>query len=50
MPDPSEWTFTKTSWYADRFAIANEGNFVMPIPAVELSQAPNLQQPPVDYK
>jgi hypothetical protein len=50
MPDPTEWTFTKTSWYADRNAVANEGNFVMPIPAVELSQAPNLQLPPVDYK
>jgi hypothetical protein len=50
MPEPTEWTFTKTSWYADRFAVANEGNFVMPIPAVEMSQAPNLQLPPVEYK
>ena len=45
----TEWTFTKTSWYSPRFVNANEGNFVMPIPAIELSQAPNLQNPPVDY-
>ena len=50
MPDPSQWTIIKTSWYADRTPVANEGNFVIPIPAVELSQAPNLQAPPVDYK
>jgi len=50
MPDPSQWTIIKTSWYADRTPVANEGNFVIPIPAVELSQAPNLQAPPVEYK
>jgi len=50
MPDPTEWTLTKTSWYADRMPVANEGNFVMPIPAPELSQAPNLNAPPVEYK
>ena len=50
MPDPTQWSIIKTSWYADRMAVANEGNFVIPIPAVELSQAPNLQAPPVDYK
>jgi starch-binding outer membrane protein, SusD/RagB family len=47
--NPSEWTFTKTSWYNPRLVSANEGNFVMPIPAIELSQAPNLQAPAVDY-
>ena len=47
--NPSEWTFTKTSWYTPRLVTANEGNFVMPIPAIELSQAPNLQAPAVDY-
>lgn len=47
--NPSEWTITKTSWYTPRTVVANEGNFVIPIPAVELSQAPNLQAPPVDY-
>ncbi len=45
----TEWTFTKTSWYSPRTITANEGNFVMPIPAIELSQAPNLQAPAVDY-
>lgn len=45
----TEWTFTKTSWYSPRFVTANEGNFVMPIPAIELSQAPNLNAPAVDY-
>ncbi len=49
MPNPSEWTFEKTSWFNPRMIVANEGNFVMPIPNVELSQAPNLQRPPVDY-
>lgn len=50
MPDPTQWTISKTTWYGDRVPIANEGNFVIPIPAVELSQAPNLQAPPVEYK
>ncbi|HEU4901480.1 MAG TPA: RagB/SusD family nutrient uptake outer membrane protein [Flavisolibacter sp.] len=50
--DPSkatEWTITKTSWFTPRLVTATEGNFVMPIPAIELSQAPNLQAPAVDY-
>jgi hypothetical protein len=47
--NPSEWTLTKTSWYTPRLVTANDGNFVMPIPAIELSQAPNLQAPAVDY-
>jgi hypothetical protein len=45
----TQWTFTKTSWYSPRLITADEGNFVMPIPAIELSQAPNLQAPAVDY-
>jgi len=49
MPNPTEWTFTKTSWFSERMINANEGNFLLPIPNVELSQAPNLQKPPVDY-
>ena len=49
MPNPTEWTFTKTSWFSERLINANEGNFLLPIPNVELSQAPNLQKPPVDY-
>jgi starch-binding outer membrane protein, SusD/RagB family len=50
--DPSkaiEWTLTKTSWFSPRLISATESNFVMPIPAAELSQAPNLNGPIVDY-
>ena len=47
--NPTEWTITKTSWYSPRTVVANEGNFVIPIPAIELSQAPWLQGTPVDY-
>ncbi|MES1198293.1 MAG: RagB/SusD family nutrient uptake outer membrane protein [Chitinophagaceae bacterium] len=49
MPNPTQWTFTKTSWFSERTIIANEGNFLLPIPNTELSQAPNLQKPAVDY-
>ncbi len=49
MPNPTQWTLTKTSWFAERTINANEGNFLLPIPNTELSQAPNLQAPPVDY-
>ncbi|HEY8690319.1 MAG TPA: RagB/SusD family nutrient uptake outer membrane protein [Chitinophagaceae bacterium] len=49
MPNPTQWTFTKTSWFTERTISASEGNFLLPIPNVELSQAPNLKKPPVDY-
>lgn len=49
MPNPTQWTFTKTSWFSERNINANDGNFRLPIPNVELAQAPNLQKPPVDY-
>ena len=50
FPDPTNWTFTKTPWATqDRTINANSGNFLLPIPAAELSQAPNLNKPPVDY-
>lgn len=50
MPDPTSWTFTKTSWATtDRKINANSGNFLLPIPDAELSQAPNLQKPAIDY-
>lgn len=49
MPNPTIWTFTKTSWFSERTITANEGNFLLPVPSAELSQAPNLQKPPVDY-
>jgi starch-binding outer membrane protein, SusD/RagB family len=50
FPDPTTWTFVKTAWATtDRTINANDGNFLLPIPAAELSQAPNLLKPPVDY-
>ena len=48
-PDVTEWTFTKTSWFNERKITANDGNFELPIPNAELSQAPNLNLPAVDY-
>ncbi|WP_342083390.1 RagB/SusD family nutrient uptake outer membrane protein [Dyadobacter sp. OTU695] len=51
VPDPTSWTFTKTAWAtAERKIDANSGNFLLPIPSAELSQAPNLQKPAVDYQ
>jgi len=47
--NPTEWTIIKTSWFTPRTVVANEGNFVIPLPAIELSQAPWLNAPPVDY-
>ncbi|MEO6732531.1 MAG: RagB/SusD family nutrient uptake outer membrane protein [Ferruginibacter sp.] len=50
FPDPTTWTFIKTVWAtSDRKINANDGNFRLPIPSAELSQAPNLLKPPVDY-
>jgi hypothetical protein len=49
MPNPTSWTITKTSWFTERTINANAGNFLLPIPNVEISQAPNLSKPPVDY-
>jgi hypothetical protein len=49
-PDPTAWTFAKTSWFADRYAVANSGNFLLPLPASEVSQAPSLKDEPVSYE
>ncbi|WP_262246837.1 RagB/SusD family nutrient uptake outer membrane protein [Parapedobacter soli] len=49
MPSPTSWTFTKTTWFTERNITANSGNFLLPIPTAELSQAPNLRKPAVDY-
>lgn len=49
MPNPTEWTFIKTSWFSERYAVVGDGNFYLPMPNTELSQAPNLQKPPVEY-
>ncbi|GGK64958.1 RagB/SusD family nutrient uptake outer membrane protein [Rufibacter glacialis] len=50
FPNPTGWTFTKTSWMTERNPNVGPGNFFMPLPAVELSQSPSLNQPAVDYK
>ncbi len=50
FPNPTQWTISKTPWATtDRIINANDGNFLLPIPSAELSQAPNLLKPPVDY-
>jgi starch-binding outer membrane protein, SusD/RagB family len=49
FPNPTRWTFAKTSWFADRSAVANEGNFLLPLPASEVSQAPSLAEEAVPY-
>ena len=50
FPNPTEWTFIKTKWNTiDRTIHAYDGNFLLPIPAAEMSQAPNLRKPAVDY-
>jgi hypothetical protein len=50
FPNPTNWTIKKTSWATtERKIDANSGNFLLPIPATEKSQAPNLSKPAVDY-
>jgi hypothetical protein len=49
VPNPTQWTFTKTSWFSERTITANDGNFLLPIPNVELAQTPSLKRPAVDY-
>jgi len=49
-PGSQQWTFIKTAWSTtDRTINAYDGNFLLPIPTAELSQAPNLRKPAVDY-
>jgi starch-binding outer membrane protein, SusD/RagB family len=49
-PNPTAWTFVKTSWSTARNFSADETNFVLPIPSSEMSQVPTLSDPPVDYE
>ncbi len=50
FPNPTEWTFKKTTWATtERKVTANSGNFRLPIPSAEISLAPNLKKPAVDY-
>ncbi len=53
-PSPTNWSFYKTTWFTlpsqiDK-VVANDGNFLMPIPQAELSQAPSLSEDPVPYQ
>jgi len=52
--DPQGWTFSKISWFTNAggnfdFITVDDGNFMLPIPQVELTQAPNLSSTTVDY-
>jgi hypothetical protein len=50
FPNPTLWTFKKTTWAtADRKIEAKSGNFRLPIPSAEISLAPNLKKPAVEY-
>jgi len=48
FPNPTSWSFI-TNPSTKSYAIANDGNFLLPLPALEVTQAPNLKNPPVDY-
>jgi hypothetical protein len=48
-PTISQWTLRKTAWDTNRSINVYEGNFYLPLPAAEISQAPNLRKPAVDY-
>jgi hypothetical protein len=50
FPNPTSWTIRKTPWATtDRMITANSGNFRLPIPSAEISLAPNLLKPAVEY-
>ena len=49
MPNPTGWEIIPTPWDNNRRFSANDGNFQIPIPAAEISQAPNLRKAPVPY-
>ena len=50
FPNPTSWSIRKTPWAnTDRRINANSGNFYLPIPAQEKTQAPNLAKASVDY-
>lgn len=53
FPNPTSWTIKKTTWATtERKINANDGNFLLPVPSAEISQAPNLDErthPAVEY-
>lgn len=50
MPNATAWTIEKNlESDVERYANASSGNFLLPIPAAEASQSPNLLEEPVPY-
>lgn len=50
FPNPTFWTIKKTVWATtERKVNATSGNFRLPIPSAEITQAPNLLKPAVEY-
>ncbi len=49
FPNPTKWEFFETTYDTNRKFSANAGNFELPIPAAEASQAPILRKPPIEY-
>lgn len=47
--DPTLWTVQKVSWDDNRYFSASSANFQLPLPAAEVSAAPNLLEDPVPY-
>lgn len=49
IPDPTSWSIEIDESDDTRMFTVNSSNFYLPIPATELSRAPNLRKPPVPY-
>ena len=51
IPNPTSWTIiADPSYSGDRNFTVNAGNFLLPLPEVEVSRAPNLRKDPVPYE
>ncbi|MEQ9438268.1 MAG: RagB/SusD family nutrient uptake outer membrane protein [Cyclobacteriaceae bacterium] len=48
-PDPTSWSIEIDESDDTRKYTVNSSNFYLPLPATELSRAPNLRKPPVPY-
>lgn len=48
-PNPTGWSFYKTTWVTPEKVPAGPENFYLPLPQVELSQAPGLASEPTSY-
>jgi len=50
-PDnPTQWTIQHITWDNERNFSASSANFELPLPATEVSSAPNLLEDPVEYQ